>query len=152
MDHDNATSFYYFDESFYRSIREDLKDNSLLFTAYLDGEAIASSIMIFANGYMNYHLSGQIFEMRKYAATNLLLFEAAKWGLENGMKTLHLGGGVGAQMGPLYEFKKSFNAKGQDREFYIGKKILALDMYKYLCELRGIKEISGEGFFPAYRK
>ncbi len=149
MNNDDATDYYYFDEEFFESIRNDLEGYYTLFTAYLEDIPIASSIMIYAGNLMNYHLSGQLFEYRRYAGTNKLLYEAAKWGCEQGYKWLHLGGGLGAKEGPLYDFKKSFYKKGEDKEFYVGKKILDKDKYDYLTSLRN-EELS-EGFFPRYR-
>ncbi len=151
MQRDEAAEYYYFDREFYESIRNDLDKNELLFTASLNGTPIAAAIMLFADKCMNYHLSGQLFDYRKYSGTSLLLFEAAKWGCENGYRTLHLGGGVGAQPGSLYDYKKSFNTKGKDTQYYIGRKVFNQDYYQYLCQLRSI-ESSGCAYFPAYRQ
>ena len=149
MDHDDAASYYYFDNAFFNSIRHDLEGHYSLFTAYLDEKPIASSIMLYAGHFMNYHLSGQLFEYRKYAGTNMILHEAAKWGCSHGYEWLHLGGGLGAKPGPLYDFKKSFYKKGEDKSFYIGRKIFDPDRYQYLVGLRNC-ELSEE-FFPKYR-
>lgn len=151
MQRDEAAEYYYFDKAFYDSVRNDLQNNGMLFTAYFEGVPIAASIMLFAGKCLNYHLSGQLFDYRKYAGTSLVLFEAARWGYENGFTTLHLGGGVGAQPGPLYEYKKSFNAKGDDYHFYIGKRIISYGVYSDLCRMRSIDD-STCGFFPAYRQ
>ena len=149
MDHDDANSYYYFDDRFFDSIRNDLYDCCSLFTAYLDETPIASSIMLYAGGLMNYHLSGQLFEYRRYSGTSMILNEAAKWGCEQGFEWLHLGGGLGAKEGPLYDFKKSFYKKGKDKEFYIGRMVFDQEKYNQLVEMR--KEELSEGFFPLYR-
>ena len=149
MNNDDATDYYYFDKDFFESIRNDLDGYYTLFTAYLEDTPIASSIMIYAGNLMNYHLSGQVFEYRRYAGTNKLLYEAAKWGREKGFDWLHLGGGLGAQEGPLYDFKKSFYKKGEDKQFYVGRKIFNHERYDYLIALRD--DVRDEGFFPRYR-
>ena len=149
MDHDDASSYYYFDQEFFNSIRTDLEGYYSLFTAYLGDTAIASSIMLYAGKYMNYHLSGQLFDYRRYAGTNMILYEAAKWGCEHGYEWLHLGGGLGAQEGPLYDFKKSFYKKGEDKLFHVGRKILNLELYNRLVSMRG--ELPDGNFFPRYR-
>lgn len=149
MNHDDATSYYYFDKVFFDSIMNDLKGNYSLFTAYLGDTAIASSIMLYAGKYMHYHLSGQLFEYRRYAGTNVILYEAAKWGCAQGYEWLHLGGGLGAQEGPLYDFKKSFYKKGEDKLFHVGKKILNPAEYDKLVAMRG--ELPEGNFFPKYR-
>lgn len=123
MDKDNADSYYYFDSSFYQSIMDDLPYNAQVFHAVLNGKVIAASIMLAANGRMNYHLSGSVREYRNLAPTNLLLYEAALWGCENEYQTFHLGGGLGSKEDSLYRFKKGFNRKSSGR-FYIWKKNL----------------------------
>lgn len=149
MDNDEASPYYYFQPSFFDSIRQDLDGHYMIFMAYLGETPIATSIMLFANGFLNYHLSGQLFPYRKYAGTNLILYEAAKWGCENDCHWLHLGGGLGAQDGPLYAFKKSFNVKGEDKKFYIGKKIFCPEAYEMLVSQR--RDLPDSPFFPRYR-
>lgn len=152
MDKDNAADYYYFDKDFYKSILEDLRYNSLIFYAVYKGKIIAMSIIMFGNGQMHYHLSASDREYQRLAPTNLLLFEAASWGCENGSKTFHLGGGLGSQEDNLFKFKKAFN-KNSDTKFSIGRKIFDQDKYN---ELITIREKAGNfdensTFFPLYR-
>lgn len=149
MNHDEADDYYYFGDSFYESIQNELKGKYMIYIAYYEDRPIAAAIMLFENRFINYHLSGQLIEYRKYAGTNMILHEAAKWGCENGYEWFHLGGGLGAQEGPLYDFKKSFYKKGEDKTFCIGKKIVDQELYDYLLKVRN-KEKTG-GFFPEYR-
>lgn len=148
MKHDNAGKYYYFNEEFFDRLRNGLSDNCYVFTAYLKEAAIASAIMLFSNKYMHYHLSGQLFEYRRFAGTNLILYEAAKWGCVNGYRELHLGGGLGAGDDALYTFKKSFNPKLPDANFMIGKKIFDKKQYEMLVSLTNKNPT---GFFPQYR-
>ena len=97
---------------------------------------------------MHYHLSASIKEFQKYAPTNLLLYEAAKFGIDNGFKTFHLGGGVGSKEDSLYKFKKSFN-KRENKRYCIGKKIYDYQKYNQLVKCR--TDIKNENFFPKYR-
>ena len=147
MDKDHAEQYYYFDEAFYNSVLNDLKHNAQVFYAEKDGKVIAASIMIGANGHLNYHLSGSLREYNSVAPSNLMLYEAALWGQANGYKTLYLGGGVGSGEDSLLAFKKSFN-KQSTGHFYIGKKTFDSERYVQLCALRGIKQAA---FFPEYR-
>lgn len=147
MDKDNAEEYYYFSEAFYKSILEDLPRNAQMFYAVKDGEVIAASIILTANGRMNYHLSGSLREYSSLAATNLLLHEVALWGHANGYKTFYLGGGVGSGEDSLFKFKRAFY-KGDLNRFYIGKKIYDQDTYNMLVSMR---EPTESGFFPKYR-
>ncbi|MGN0005685.1 MAG: lipid II:glycine glycyltransferase FemX [Candidatus Gastranaerophilaceae bacterium] len=149
MEHDNAEEYYYFNSDFYESICYDLPENAQLFYAMLDGEMIAASIMIAANGKLNYHLSGSKFEYRNLAPSNLLLYKAALWGAANGCKTFHLGGGVGSGEDNLFKFKKSFYRKDDVKQFSIGRKIINEDKYDELLSMR--TDIKNTGYFPQYR-
>jgi len=147
MDKDDAEDYYYFGEEFYRSVLEDLPQNSQVFWAEKDGQVIAASIMIFANGHMNYHLSGSVREYSSLAPGNLILYTAALWGCANGNKTFYLGGGVGSGEDSLFKFKRAFY-KGDLNHFYIGKKIINKEKYEELVEMRGKIDSS---YFPLYR-
>lgn len=148
MDKDEAEDYYYFGEEFYISILDDLSKNAQVFWAEKDGEVIAASIMLTANGRMNYHLSGSLRDYSSFAPTNLLLYQAALWGSANGCKTLYLGGGVGSGEDNLFKFKRAFY-KGELNHFYIGKKIFNQEMYDKLLSFR--EEIKNPGYFPMYR-
>lgn len=153
MDSDEATNYYYFNNDFYNSILRDLKYNSLFFYAVYDGKIISSSIIIFGNDKINYHLSASDMEYRNLAATNLLLYEAACWGCENGYRYFHLGGGLGSKEDSLYKFKEAFN-KHSDTYFSIGKKVFDRDKYDELVSIRSQddQDIESSNFFPQYRK
>ena len=145
MDKDNAKDYYYFSEEFYQSILNDLQQNAQVFYAVYEGKIIAASIMLAANGYMNYHLSGSIKEYANLAPTNLLLYKAALWGCANGCCSLYLGGGVGSGEDSLYKFKKAFYRLDDVKRFHIGKKIFIQDKYD---ELLGFRESVDSRFFP----
>ena len=153
MDKDHAEAYYYFKRPFYESIHNDLQDNYELFYAKLEDKIIAMSIMIFANGRLNYHLSGSDIEYRNLAPSNLLLYKTALWGCEHGFRTFHLGGGVGSGEDNLYKFKAAFN-KVSDYQFSIGKQVFDQQLYD---ELVGLRRRSDEDFdetshyFPLYR-
>lgn len=153
MDKDHAEEYYYFKRPFYESIDRDLQDNYEMFYAMYEGRPIAMSIMIFANGRLNYHLSGSDIEYRNLAPSNLLLYKAALWGYEQGCKTFHLGGGVGSGEDNLYKFKAAFN-KNSDYQFSIGKEIFDQEKYDELVALRAKQDpdFNPESkYFPLYR-
>lgn len=153
MDKDHAEEYYYFKIPFYESIHNDLFDNYEIFYAKLEDKIIAMSIMIFANGRMNYHLSGSNIEYRNLAPSNLLLYKAALWGFEQGFKTFHLGGGVGSGEDNLYKFKAAFN-KVSDYQFSIGKEVFNQEKYDELVEIRRDSDPSfnqESHYFPLYR-
>jgi hypothetical protein len=152
MDKDNAKDYYYFKNDFYNSILNDLKFNSLIFYAVYEDKIIAMSMILFINDQVHYHLSASDREYQHLAPTNLLLFEAACWGQENGYRTFHLGGGLGSKEDSLYKFKKAFN-KNSDTIFIIGKKIFNEEQYNKLIQIRCEDNNYNNDtlFFPKYR-
>jgi len=153
MEHVHASAYYFFGKPFYESIHQDLSNHYEVFYAMQDGKIIAMSIMLFANNQMHYHLSGSLPECRYMAPTNLLLYEAALWGCQQGFKTLHLGGGVGSDKDSLYRFKASFN-RHSCCQFSLGKEIFNQEAYDELVALRTSADASFDkksSFFPIYR-
>jgi len=148
MDRDHAEQYYYFGQAFYDSILNDLPRNAQIFYAVYAEKTVAASIMLSANGYMNYHLSGSLKEYAVLAPTNMILYEAALWGCANGYRTLYLGGGVGSGEDSLYKFKKAFDRQDDDRVFHIGRKIFVEETYGELLKMHGSTDSS---YFPKYR-
>lgn len=148
MDKDSAEEYYYFEEQFYDSIREDLSENARVFYAKYEDKIIGTSIILNANGRLNYHLSGSDHEYANLAGSNLLLYQVALWGAEHGYKTLYLGGGVGSGEDNLFKFKKAFY-RGENKHFYIGRKIFCQEKYDELVAMRS--DLQETNFFPKYR-
>lgn len=148
MNKDEAEEYYYFSPDFYRSVLEDLPQNAQVFWAEKEQQVIAASIMLSANGRMNYHLSGSLQKFNSLAPSNLLLYKAALWGEANGLRSLYLGGGVGSSEDSLFKFKRAF-FKGELNHFYIGKKVYDTEKYEKLTAMRDT--ITNPGFFPQYR-
>ena len=145
MNRDNAVGYYYFDEAFFK-LQSSLRDNACIFYAKKDGQTIAASIMYFNDRYMHYHLSGSLTEFRKVAPVNLLLYEAACWASQRGIKQLHLGGGM-TQDDALFEFKKQFNRNGR-LPFVIGRTVFDDKKYRELMNIRMKNDWQFDGSNP----
>ena len=152
MEKDNAKDYYYFKKDFYNSVLKDLRYNSMIFYAVYEEKIISMSMILFSNNQIHYHLSASEQNYQHLASTNLLLFEAACWGVENGYKTFHLGGGLGSQEDSLYKFKKAFNRNSETR-FSIGKKVFSEKVYNNLIQLskKNNNQENNADFFPEYR-
>lgn len=149
---DDAIDYYYFNKEFYKSVLEDFRYNSLIFYAFYNQKIISMSMILFGNDNMHYHLSASDREYQNLGATNLLLYEAACWGCENGYKSFHLGGGLGSKEDSLFKFKKAFN-KSSKTYFSIGKKIFDQEKYDELTKIRDTDyNIIDNSYFPRYRK
>lgn len=152
MDRDNARPYYYFGREFYDTLFSESEDDEVtIFYAEYEGEIISMSIIMKRNGQVHYHLSASEFEFRSLGATNLLLWEVAKWGCSRGCKTFHLGGGIGGDIhDTLFKFKKSFN-RNSENQFYIGRKIFDDNAYEFLVKTAQEKVTLDSNFFPVYR-
>ena len=150
MDKNGASDYYYFKKPYFESLARVPGTRLMLINARAEGRIIASAMFMVCKELMHYHLSSTDPAFYSYAANNLILAEAARYGRENGLLALHLGGGLSPdESDRLFRFKRSFGrTPGNLREFYIGKGIFLPDVYDELCRSAG----SGDDFFPAYRK
>ncbi|MGL4253946.1 MAG: GNAT family N-acetyltransferase [Fusobacteriaceae bacterium] len=151
MKRNGAESYYFFSKEFFQNTLDLLGDRAKIFSAYIDGEVISSMVIIHEGEYMHYHFIGSDARYRNLPVNNILIFEAAKWGAQNGKRYFHLGGGYLGDEDSLYQFKSTFS-KGEPYEFYIGKKIHNQKIYKELAEERSRRgKIENSDFFPLYR-
>jgi serine/alanine adding enzyme len=140
----DADSFYLFTPEYWGSL-EQLP--CLLVSARREGELAAAVLCFAAKPWLHYHLGASSDEGRALGASNLVLFEAARWAREGGYELLHLGGGIGGRRDSLFEFKRRFDPGGE-REFAVGKAVHDEAGYR---ELAGDTSADAIGFFPAYR-
>jgi hypothetical protein len=146
MDRVGAAAYYFFDPEYWERLASAVRAQLIRFDAHLDGRLVASAVCLGSTAWLHYHLSATTEEARRVGASNLLLYEAARWARANGYELFHLGGGVGGRVDSLFEFKLRFDP-GAEREFAIGKAIHDEAAYR---ELTGAAADAG-GFFPAYR-
>ena len=152
MNKDHAGDYYYFKQPVFDSILRDLAHHALFFYAVYEGKIIAMTIALFANGQLHLHLSASDKACLHFCPSNLLYYEVACWGADNGYRTLHMGGGVGGQADGLLHFKQSFN-RHADTSFWIGRKIFDEERYEACLDIRKADPAfdAATGYFPAYR-
>ncbi len=155
MKKNSASDYYFFPMEYFIQLKENLKDRIMLINAKVNGEIISSSLFMYSDKYMHYHLSATNPEYYIYSANNLILKVAARWGVENSKELLHLGGGVSASSEDrLLKFKASFGKEGENlKEFWIGRKIYNSEAYDRFVDIskEGKKEREESEFFPRYR-
>lgn len=150
MDRNNATDYYYFDDEYFEAILKNYKENIVLVQAIFEEKVIAAGLYFVYNNIIHIHLSGTLSEYLYLSPAYILRYAITLWGIENGYKLIHHGGGTSnSEENSLYLFKRNF-AKKYDVDFYIGKKIWNEKIYNKLCELKNVDK--NEAFFPAYRK
>ncbi|WP_422123903.1 lipid II:glycine glycyltransferase FemX [Planococcus sp. X10-3] len=143
----NVDDYYLFTEEFLMNSFKRLKGKQFIISAKHEGKYISASLLIHHGDYIHYHLTANDPEYFKLAGNSLLIYEACRWGTENGKKELHLGGG----MGDLYRFKSGFT-KGEALEFEVGTKVRNEEVYNGLVDYKTRKsEIRNARYFPLYR-
>lgn len=134
MTNRNAQDYYYFEREYFDFLLQNFADHMTVFYAVYGEQIVSASIFFYNERYMHYHLSGTLPQFRNLAATNLLLYEAAKWAAGQKIRRFHLGGGV-ANEDSLLSFKKHFNRNGL-LDFCIGRQIHMPGEYEKLLRLR----------------
>lgn len=138
MNYHEAEEFYFFKKQYFQYLTDNLREYMCMFYATYEERVVCAALFLFNGTYLHYHLGGTLPEYRNLGAMNLLLYEAAKWGEEKGMKIMHLGGGVQAE-DSLLRFKKQFNRNGL-LDFCIGKMIFMQETYDELVMIRKRKD------------
>jgi len=141
----DAAPFYFFPPAYWEQLSR-LGERLVVFDAALDGELLASALCLSTKPWLHYHLSATSDRARTTGASNLLLFEAARWAQARGFTRFHLGGGLGGREDSLYEFKRRFDPEGTC-EAAVGKAVHDSERYAALAGDAGL-----DGFFPAYRR
>lgn len=150
MDRNNASEFYYFDKQYFKKCIEYFPNNIIIVKAILDEVTIAAGFYFIVNDIIHIHLSGTLDKYLYLSPAYILRYAVTLWGKEKGYKLIHHGGGrTNSEDDGLYKFKKNFS-KHTEFDFYIGKKIWNLDLYKEICDLKNVNY--EDEYFPAYRK
>lgn len=154
MDRNQAAAGYYFDDHYYTTLADTMRDN-LMLSRVLDaaGTTVAASLMMRHDKLLHYHLAGSDPAAARCGANNLLLWETAAWGSSCGLSTFHLGGGVSAD-DALWRFKAAF--RGRELDFQPSGIVIDQDRSDALTRQRA--EVLGvpvdqldQSFFPLYR-
>ena len=145
MRRQQAAPFYFFPAEYWQRLAA-LGRRLVRFDAVLEGELVASALCLATRPWLHYHLGATSERARTTGASNLVLYEAARWAQGRGFTRFHLGGGVGGRRDSLYEFKRRFDPAGTC-EVAVGKAVHDPARYAALAG-----EVGVDGFFPAYRR
>lgn len=139
--------YYLFSEDFLRNSFNELGGKQFFINAIYEGKYISSSLVVHHGEYMHYHLTANDPEYYHLAANSLIVYEACCWGIENGKKEIHLGGGNNE----VLKFKKGFT-RTQPLDLLMGKKIRNRKIYEELVALKkSADDYLNTDFFPLYR-
>lgn len=150
MDRDSADDYYYFDQSYFRTMLEKFPGHIITGKVFLADKLIAMGVYFRYGKYLHAHLSGTLSEYLEYSPAYILKYALALYGHEKGYAVIHYGGGSSrSEENGLYKFKREFG-KNTTFDFYIAKKVWNDDVYRKICETVGA-DMKSE-FFPAYRE
>ncbi len=130
----NAEEMYFFEKSYYQFLISEFGKNLEVFYAVYNDRVIGASIFLHDKKYMHFHLGGRDINGPNIPFENLLMIEAAIWGMKNGMKKLHIGGGL-SDGDSLYQYKVKYNRSGII-PFFIGRSVFDKEKYDYLMRVR----------------
>ena len=141
----SAEAFYFFPDSYWTALRVGLGDALVRLDARLDGELLASHLLLATPPWLHYHLGAASELGFALGASKLLFLESARLGRANGFAELHLGSGLGGREDSLWQFKQRLSPE-PGRQFWIGKLVHDPEAYAALAGTAPV-----DGFFPAYR-
>ncbi len=151
----NADPRYFFGRDYFLDLHKLVGNHLQLFIARSKHEEILSSALVFSSGeILQYHLGATPDRYVRQSAIKLLLAEVARWGMDRGYRTLHLGGGVGAASDDgVFRFKRGFS--DSVHTFMTARLVSLPHVYDELVARRSDLKHDGSekpnNFFPAYR-
>lgn len=144
----DISDYYQFSLEFLVRSFHILEKKQFIINARYQGECITSSIFLVYNDYLHCHLVANDYREYPQNANSLILYEACKWGVNQGKSQMHFGGGYTDE---LFNFKRQFTQKGFC-DFYVGSIIRNEEIYNELVKLKSkCGEISNSNYFPLYR-
>jgi len=155
MERVGAKAEYFFPRSYFEDLMSSTDGKVDLFVCTIQGEIASAALFLQCGTIIQYHLSATSDKYLRYAPIKLLLDTVRHWGIEQGAKIFHLGGGVGSSADSLFMFKAGFSPSRHD--FFTWRWILSESEYKKLTASKaGIKEeelshLPLNDYFPAYR-
>nr|WP_235318413.1 GNAT family N-acetyltransferase [Planococcus sp. CAU13] len=149
MSRNQASEFYYFDEEYFNQCLKLLGPHLVVVEVTWQGNLIAMSLNFVSGDLLHVHLTGSLSEYHHLYAPNMLQYALLCWGMENGIRLIHHGGGrTNDPEDKLYLYKKKYG-RVKELEYHVGKKIWNRSVYDLLCREAGVENTV---FFPAYRQ
>lgn len=140
----NVSEYHRLNESFIQRYLETFPEEVIFAQAHFDEKVIVSALILQGPDIAHFHFGGSDPAYHHLDANSLLLYEAALFAAEKGMKMFDLGD---ALPGSALERFKQNTAKGYP--YLVGTKIQNENIYQQLVEKAGGPRI---GYFPEYRR
>ena len=146
----SAAAHYFFPREYFEQMVTAEDFDCRLFVCSQDGALLSGALFCICNGIVQYHLGATSEEFIGMASTKLMFDEVRMWGIAQGYRVLHLGGGLGDADDSLFRFKQGFSRSTHD--FMVWNWIIDQRKYDELAALSGHDgSHDAAGFFPVYR-
>jgi Acetyltransferase (GNAT) domain len=156
MQRRDASEQYYFPRNYFEQIHQTLSGQFIYFHAVYDSKIIATELVLVSADRVYSFLGGTDSHSFDLRPNDLLKYEILLWAKQQGKRHFVLGGGYQANDG-IYNYKLTFAPEGIF-PFYVGRRILAKDIYdRLVCnkieQLSPSKRelIDRSEYFPKYR-
>lgn len=127
MDKLSAEELYYFQDSYYQNLKNNIHDSFLGLVEH-ESKIVAAAIFFYSLPYGHYHLAGSDRSDLNLSPNNFLLWNAAKELTNRGVQKFHLGGGTdGSEDNSLYQYKRKFSKS--EFQFSFGKLMFNQEVY-----------------------
>jgi lipid II:glycine glycyltransferase (peptidoglycan interpeptide bridge formation enzyme) len=144
-----ALETYYFTESFFKKIINNMNKNFCFFHVLNNNKIISTELCLISKNNIYSFLGGTNSDFFHLRPNDFLKFEIIKWGLNNNKKRFILGGGYEKNDG-IFNYKKSFDSSGI-YNFNIGTKIFDIEKYNNVIKSKINYHISkNESWNPQY--
>lgn len=150
MDRNSATDYYYFNDSFFKTINSTMGNNIDYYYSKREDKVIATELVLYSRDFAHSYLGGTLRDFFQYKPNHLLCHEVILDCKRRGMKYYILGGGYYPKDG-IFNYKLTYNPTGI-RSYYVGKKIHNNSIYENLVkEIFKEDEMENVNYFPLYR-
>lgn len=141
--------YYMFTEEFLHRSFKALEGRQFIVSAKHEGKYVSAALVLHYGDYIHYHLAANDPDYYHLAGNSLIMYEACRWGVENGKAAMHLGGAGSDEN--LFRFKKAFT-RTDTLDLLVGKKIRNKEIYDMLVNYKKSHGgIENENYFPLYR-
>lgn len=148
MERNEASEYYYFDDSYFQGLIDELGDHLVNVNIFQGDTCIASGLYFYTDESFHMHLSGTRHEFLHLSPAFVLKYTAMEWAKSKGIKYVHHGGGASNDPeDSLLKFKLRFTTN-EPLDFYIGRKVFMQEVYDELVQ---VTNTQGSSYFPKYR-
>ena len=127
------SKYYLFPESYFKEVKNQLKEYTHLMHATLDGEIINSLLYFRFGNKAAFHLTGSESKHYSFRGNDFMYYTTIRLMAAMGVELINFGGGTTPYDDDnLFRYKKKFSTN--IKEVYIGKKIINAEAYKSIVE------------------